>query len=188
MTTLYDRIAGSIDGARRLAVSRLKHEALRSLHIALETSGISQNELAKRLHVRKSAVSQTLRGDGNLRVKTIAEYLHALGFELDIRLVRAGEPRKAITEGRDVRPAFSPAPVDQHLEQPGEATPVGAASLHAVDMGSDLMLLEMTIQGASNPAGPFRFEGSALMVSKPSARPRHTPPSEFKPLRPLAMK
>jgi hypothetical protein len=45
-----------------------------------------------------------LRGDGNLRITTLAEYLFALGFELDINLVMAGEPRRAELEGRAAIP------------------------------------------------------------------------------------
>lgn len=49
-------------------------------------------------------MNQVFRGDGNLRVNTLAEYLHTMGYEADIRLVRAGEPRRATIEQRAVRP------------------------------------------------------------------------------------
>ncbi|MFD8784272.1 helix-turn-helix transcriptional regulator [Kitasatospora sp. NPDC059599] len=70
-------------------------------------------------------------------------------------------------------------------EEVGHAVPVCTESLHTVDMGSDLMLLEMRIQATSDPTRSLRFEGSAHVVSKPTARPV---PSEFKPLRPLVRK
>jgi len=110
MSTLYERIAGTPGGEQRLAAARLRREALRAIHVALEASGLSRSELAARLGVREAAVDRVLRGDGNLRVETIAEYLHALGFELDLRLVRAGEPRRAAIESRDAEPAFPSAP------------------------------------------------------------------------------
>jgi len=79
MSTLYERIAGTRDGEKRLAVARLRREALRALHVALEASGLSQGELAARLGIREPAAGRVLHGDSSLRVETIAEYLHALG-------------------------------------------------------------------------------------------------------------
>lgn len=104
MVNAYERVAATAAGARGLAGSRLRYEVLKALHGALSRSGRTQSELAARLGIRKSAVNQVLRGDGNVRVTTLAEYLQALGFELVIGLVKAGEPRKAATDDR--RPRF----------------------------------------------------------------------------------
>ncbi|MFC8778845.1 helix-turn-helix domain-containing protein [Streptomyces nigra] len=106
MKSLYERFAGSDDGAQLLAAARLRREVLRLLHRALEASGLTQSQLAERLNVRKSAVSQVFRGDGNLRINTLAHYLGAMGYELDVRLVNAGEPRAAVLEGREMVPAI----------------------------------------------------------------------------------
>ncbi|MGW4412627.1 helix-turn-helix domain-containing protein [Nonomuraea sp. NPDC004702] len=65
------------------------------LHKALESSGLTQSDLAKKLGYRRSAVNQVFRGDGNVRIETLAEYLHEMGFELDAHLVPAGEHRAA---------------------------------------------------------------------------------------------
>ena len=106
MSTLYDRVANKPGGAAALAAARLRREVLVALHQAFEASGLdTQTEIARRLNVRKSAVNQVLRGDGNLRISTLAEYLFTLGFELDINLVMAGEPRRAQLEGRAAVPA-----------------------------------------------------------------------------------
>jgi transcriptional regulator with XRE-family HTH domain len=105
MKTLYDRLMGVPGGARDLADARLRYEFLSVLHTALHAAGVTQAELARRLGVRKSAVNQVLRGDGNIRATTLAEYLHALGFELSIQLHEAGELRRARQEERDPRPA-----------------------------------------------------------------------------------
>ncbi|MFD8112234.1 helix-turn-helix domain-containing protein [Streptomyces microflavus] len=164
MNSLYDRFARSVDGARRLASARLRREALRSLHVALKASGLSQTELADRLRIRKSAVSQVLNGDGNLRIKTLAEYLSALGYELDMRLVEAGEPRKAVTEQRPVRPAFP-----QH-----NAGVTGTSllkrnqgDLQVIETGSHHVLMEMTVQSMGSES--FQFTGSAHLVAKDTA-------------------
>ncbi len=106
MSTLYDRVASKPGGEAALAAARLRREVLVALHHAFAASGLeTQTEIARRLNVRKSAVSQVLRGDGNLRITTLAEYLFALGFELDINLVTAGEPRRAELMGRAAVPA-----------------------------------------------------------------------------------
>jgi transcriptional regulator with XRE-family HTH domain len=106
MSSLYDRVAAKSGGAAALAAARLREELLVALHQAFEASGLrSKAELARRLNVRRSAVNQVFKGDGNLRATTIAEYLFALGFELDVTLVQAGEPRRAELEGRVAEPA-----------------------------------------------------------------------------------
>ena len=108
MSTLYERVATRRGGKAALAAARLRREVLIALHEAFHASGLgTQSELARRLGVRRSAVNQVFRGDGNLRVNTVAEYLHVLGFELDVRLVPAGEPRRAELDERPTRAAFA---------------------------------------------------------------------------------
>jgi transcriptional regulator with XRE-family HTH domain len=80
--SLYNRLLKTSKGGRALASARLRYEVLSLLHRALQQAWINQSELAARLGVRKSAVSQVLRGDGNMRISTFAEYLHALGCEV----------------------------------------------------------------------------------------------------------
>jgi transcriptional regulator with XRE-family HTH domain len=93
MTSLYEWLASSNSGARALAVSRLKYQVLKVLHRALARTGMTQADLAKRLGVRKSAVNQVFRGDGNLQISTLAEYLFGMGQELVIESVRYGTQR-----------------------------------------------------------------------------------------------
>jgi transcriptional regulator with XRE-family HTH domain len=100
MASLYDRIASTDDGSRRIASARLRREVLKLIHRAHRASGLSQVELARKLGVRKSAVNQVLRGDGNVRITTAAEYLHAMGYEMTVSLVPAGQPRAAVLERR----------------------------------------------------------------------------------------
>lgn len=101
--SLYDRLAAEPGGLRELASARLRHRVLTLLRKALGRSGMSQSDLAKKLRRRRSAVNQVFRGDGNVRIDTLAEYLHELGFELDLNLVPAGEHRRAFEERRSVR-------------------------------------------------------------------------------------
>jgi transcriptional regulator with XRE-family HTH domain len=102
--SLYDRVLARRDGERALAIARLRRTVLATLHEAFSLSGIStQSDLARSLQVRRSAVNQVFNGDGNVRISTLAEYLNVMGYELDICLVRSGEPRAAAPEGRPPR-------------------------------------------------------------------------------------
>ena len=96
--SLYDLTAERPGGARAIAAARLRRRVLGILHTALSVSEVdSQNALARKLGIRKSAVSQVFRGDGNLRVNTLAEYLHELGFEVDLKLLKTGDLRRSAT-------------------------------------------------------------------------------------------
>ncbi|GAB3337668.1 helix-turn-helix domain-containing protein [Micromonospora halotolerans] len=101
MSYLYDRLSATSKGARALSAARLRYQVLKVLHRSLEQSRLTQVELAKRLGVRKSAVNQVFRGDGNVRVSTLAEYLHEMGLELAIETVPLGTHRAAATEEMD---------------------------------------------------------------------------------------
>ena len=83
-----------------MASARLRQSALHCLDQALQQSGTTQAELARRLGVRRSAVNAVLGGDGNIRMATLAKYLHELGYELDVALVEAGELRRRVIEAR----------------------------------------------------------------------------------------
>lgn len=101
---LYERIAKEPGGLRSLASARLRRRVLTLLHKALERSGLTQSDLAKKLGYRRSAVNQVFRGDGNVRIETLAEYLHEMGFELDVNLVAAGEHRRSFEQKRTTWP------------------------------------------------------------------------------------
>jgi predicted XRE-type DNA-binding protein len=92
--SLYGRLLRNPDGARALSVSRLKYQVLQVLHTALRTSRKNQADIATSLGVRKSAVNQVLHGDGNVKIATLADYLYAMGFELECRLVPVGKQRE----------------------------------------------------------------------------------------------
>lgn len=94
----YDRLASTTEGSRLLAQSRLRYRALTVIEQAMSAANLNQVGLAEKLGVRKSAVNGVLRGDGNLRLNTLAEYLHACGLELELSAVPAGTARKRSQE------------------------------------------------------------------------------------------
>lgn len=104
MSALYDRLKKAPQGLRALSIARLKYEVLNVLWDALRRSELSQSDLAAKIGVRKSAVNQVFKGDGNVRIATLAEYLHVMGFEAELKLVRAGKPREdAVRQMREIR-------------------------------------------------------------------------------------
>jgi transcriptional regulator with XRE-family HTH domain len=74
-----------------IAGSRLRGRALALLYAAIKESGMTKTQLAKKLGIRKSAVTQLLHSNGNMRLDTLADYLIELGFEADIALCKVGE-------------------------------------------------------------------------------------------------
>ena len=97
---LYDELASSEQGQRDLASARLRERALEMLDQAMEHAQVTQAELASRLGRRRHAVNQIIHGDGNFKLSTLAEYLVALGCEVDLELFEVGELRTAKIEGR----------------------------------------------------------------------------------------
>lgn len=71
---------------RELAREGMIVEATEAIAVALEQSGISRAELARRLGRHRSFVTRLLSGPRNLTVATVGEVLDALGFEGNIEL------------------------------------------------------------------------------------------------------
>lgn len=74
------------DGQRMLASSRFRRQVLIALDQALDLSGLNQAELAQKLGLTRSAVSQVFNGDGNLQAGTISDYLFEMGAHAEIIL------------------------------------------------------------------------------------------------------
>jgi transcriptional regulator with XRE-family HTH domain len=64
---------------RLLAQERLILEATEAIVALLEETGVSRQELAKRLGKSKSFVSQILSGERNMTLRTLADVGYALG-------------------------------------------------------------------------------------------------------------
>jgi transcriptional regulator with XRE-family HTH domain len=63
---------------------RIGADFIRQVESAMESAGINQAELAKRLKVSEGRVSQVLNNPGNLTLRKIVEYVRALGRKVAI--------------------------------------------------------------------------------------------------------
>ncbi|MEU2199543.1 helix-turn-helix transcriptional regulator [Isoptericola sp. NPDC019482] len=68
------------------SAARLAVDAVATMNRARETAGVSQRELAERLGVGESRVSQILNGDGNVRMATLGRVLRALGYRVRLQV------------------------------------------------------------------------------------------------------
>ncbi|MCA1773201.1 MAG: helix-turn-helix domain-containing protein [Halomonas sp.] len=71
----YERLAPEFELANTLITMR-------------QQAGLTQDELAKRLHTQKSNISRLERGDSNPGWKTLQRYAKACGFELSVQAQR----------------------------------------------------------------------------------------------------
>ncbi|WP_423773759.1 helix-turn-helix domain-containing protein [Actinomyces urogenitalis] len=64
---------------------------------------MTQAQLAEVLGVRKSAVNAVFRGNGNLRIDTLAQYLAAMGRRLDVGAVPVPARRQRVMWSASLR-------------------------------------------------------------------------------------
>lgn len=72
--------------AREMGAARLTNDVAGILHLAMAHTGLSQADLARRMGVGESRVSQILNSQGNLRVATLGRLLGSLGLRLSLEL------------------------------------------------------------------------------------------------------
>jgi DNA-binding phage protein len=97
--SLYERRAATPEGTRGLAAARVKREALKALSRAITAAG-GYTELAEASGVSMDRIVDTLAGSGNIKIGRLARMLHGGGFELELTLVPAGQPRTQVLERR----------------------------------------------------------------------------------------
>lgn len=81
----YERIASQPGGERGLAAARLRYRTLSLLQAAAAQADPAK--LSRR-------IKKAIHGDGDVSVSALAEMLHDLGYEVEMTLVPAGEPRR----------------------------------------------------------------------------------------------
>lgn len=112
--SLADRRRSTPEGRMGMAAARLAISTARMLNAAFSArSDIDQKALAGLVGVTEGRVSQVLHGDGNVHVATLARYMSALGYELELVAkpvttdappLKARTPRRSKRPNRDRRP------------------------------------------------------------------------------------
>ena len=69
--------------ARDLARGSYLFRVTEDILVAMEDLGISRSELAKKLGISKSRISQLLRGSSNMTIGTLSDIAYELGLNLD---------------------------------------------------------------------------------------------------------
>ena len=83
--SLVDQRRSTPEGLLGMAAARLAIKASRLLLEAFAArKDIGQRDLAESVGVTEGRVSQVLHGDGNVHVATLARYMAALGYELEL--------------------------------------------------------------------------------------------------------
>ncbi|HKS98464.1 MAG TPA: helix-turn-helix transcriptional regulator [Rugosimonospora sp.] len=84
-------------GGLGLASANLAVQAMRLLFGAKERSAMSQKDLAARLGVTEGRVSQVFRSDGNIRIATLARFMRAMGYAIQLVAVPADAPTRSLS-------------------------------------------------------------------------------------------
>jgi hypothetical protein len=106
-----------------------------------------------------------LRGDGNVRVSTLAEYLYELGFEAKLELVNAGELRQAAMEGRPASAVQEGHAVFEiSVSSPSQYWGMAAASQSTRPLEAPKIGISMAVTFDRGP-NIFESTGSNLVVA-----------------------
>src|SRR5712691_5464802 len=89
----------SPENRRLLKQEELILDVTEALSAAIEESGLTKSELAKRLGKTKGYVSQLLAGGRNLTLRTVADIADAIGISLKVA-VHGAETSKGATRPR----------------------------------------------------------------------------------------
>jgi transcriptional regulator with XRE-family HTH domain len=82
--SLYDEHAATKAGPLSLAAATLAMRVSRLLHGAKSASKMSSKQIAERMDISEGRVSQVLNGDGNVHIATLARFMRAMGYMLEV--------------------------------------------------------------------------------------------------------
>lgn len=160
------RVADILDNRelveREIAAARVTNRAVGILSEAFRAAGISQRELAKELEVSPGRVSQVLSGEGNVYLTTLARYLRALGYHLELGASPAEPGRPAI--GHRTRR------VARRNRRAGETSPAQMYSRNvhtAGGVGTELLFTDGHAPGDVVVGNKWQFEG---YISSPETK------------------
>lgn len=77
---------------------RPRFEVLGELIRARNSEGLTQRQLGERMGVSQGVVSRLFSGDHSPRIDTIAAAARAMGYDLEVRLVKRSEAQRRVAE------------------------------------------------------------------------------------------
>lgn len=124
--SLYERLSATHDGRRALAKARLRTQVIEGLREAVEACGGGEDEFRRCAGLSKRRLRRVSTERADIRVDELADWLYTAGFELEVTLVPAGQPRADVLERREVAAAMPQVAAD---EPAGDAAGRLAAAL-----------------------------------------------------------
>lgn len=107
--TLFERHTATKEGFLGTLAAKSAFKAIALINSAKRAASLSAKEIATDLGVTEGRVSQVLNGDGNLHIASIARYLGACGYELQLAAVPLDpSTRPPVRTERRRRPAPPP--------------------------------------------------------------------------------
>ena len=81
-TSLFDKLQAAAPMESAAADSAVRSVSL--INEVIEKAALPQSQVADILGISPGRVSQVLNGDGNVRISTLAKFLRAAGFDLEL--------------------------------------------------------------------------------------------------------
>ena len=105
--SLADQRRSTTEGRLGMAAAKLALEAARLLSLAFSArKDLDQKKLAEMIGVSEGRISQILNGDGNVHIATLARYMNAMGYEIELLakpIVPEAKPLRMKSRRRDGR-------------------------------------------------------------------------------------
>lgn len=96
--SLYERIASTPEGERGLAMARLRRLVFHLIHVAGEN--INDDGMRHRSGLSRRRARAMWHNGGDVTINELAAWLWAGGYEAEIRIVPAGQPRTEVLARR----------------------------------------------------------------------------------------
>jgi transcriptional regulator with XRE-family HTH domain len=96
---IEDLLRSSADGQRELLRAKLRVSVTERLLLCMEDTRVSRTELAARIGVSRSAVSQALCGSRNLSLDTLSDMAFAVGLRPEVTFTPLAQPQQRASGG-----------------------------------------------------------------------------------------
>lgn len=90
----YKKATETASGRRLSRQEQLLFDATELICRALADQRISRTELAKRIGKSKAYVTQVLRGQNNMTLRTLSDFANALGYDVELGAVNPSTSRR----------------------------------------------------------------------------------------------